>query len=183
MNFLDIFIISAIGFGAWKGFSKGLVIEVFSFVAFFLGLWAGIHFSDGVAEVLKDSLSNDSEYLPAISFTVIFLIVGGLVYFAGKTFEKLVKIARLSLLNRIGGTVFGAAKWVLIVGGVVIISESYDDKTDILSEESKQSSLLFTPVRDLTMGAIPAFTKSTIFMKNALDNKELLPIKVDEVTD
>ena len=93
------------------------------------------------------------------------------------------KIARLSLLNRIGGTVFGAAKWVLIVGGVVIISESYDDKTDILSEESKQSSLLFTPVRDLTMGAIPAFTKSTIFMKNALDNKELLPIKVDEVTD
>ena len=70
MNFLDIVIIGAIGFGAWKGFSKGLVIEVFSFVAFFLGLWAGIHFSDGVAAFLKESLTIKSEYLPAISFTV-----------------------------------------------------------------------------------------------------------------
>jgi len=180
MNFLDLFIIAAIGFGAWKGFTKGLVIELFGFVALFLGLYAGIHFSDMVAGFLKDSLGFESDYLPAISFTITFLAIGAMVYFAGKTFEKLIKVARLSLFNRIGGTAFGAAKWMFIVGAIIVISESYDDKTDILSEETKHNSLLFKPVRDLTMGAIPAFTKSTIFLKNTLEDEELIPLNVEE---
>ena len=122
----------------------------------------------------------ESEYLPAISFTITFLAIGAMVYFAGKTFEKLIKVARLSLFNRIGGAAFGAAKWMFIVGAVIIISESYDDKTDILSEDTKHSSLLFKPIRDLTMGAIPAFTKSTIFLKNTLEDEELIPLNIEE---
>ncbi len=180
MNFLDIFIIGAIGFGTWKGFSKGLVLEVFSFFAFFFGLYGGIHFSDAVAAFLKNSMGFTSEYLPAISFTLTFLAIGAMVYFAGKAFDKIIKVARLSLFNRVGGAVFGVAKWMFITGAAIIISESYDDKMDILSEESKQNSLLFKPLRDVTMGAIPAFTESTIFLKNALDDKELIPIELEQ---
>lgn len=180
MNYLDIFIIAAIGFGAWKGFGKGLVIELFGLVALFLGLYGGIHFSDMVAGFLKDSLGFESEYLPAIAFTITFLAIGAMVYFAGKAFEKLIKVVRLSALNRIAGAAFGAAKWMFIIGAVIVISESYDDKTDILSEETKHSSLLFKPIRDLTMGAIPAFTKSTIFLKNTLEDEELIPLNSEE---
>ena len=179
MNFLDLFIVAAIGFGAWRGFSKGLVIELFGFIALFLGLYGGIHFSDMAAGFLKESVGVESEYLPSIAFTITFLAIGAMVYFAGKTFEKLLKVARLSVFNRIGGAAFGAAKWMFIVGAIIVISESYDDKADILSDQTKHGSLLFKPVRDLTMIAIPAFTKSTIFLKNTLEDEELIPLKAE----
>jgi membrane protein required for colicin V production len=181
MNYLDILLILPLIFGAWKGFSKGFVIELFTLVALFLGLYAGIHLSDAVSTFLRNQAGITSEYMPIISFTVAFLAVGAMVYFAGKTFEKLIKIARMSLLNKVGGAAFGAFKWLLIIGAICVISESYDEKTDLISDETKENSLLFLPIVDLTTGMIPAFKESTIFLKNTLDNEEL--IQLDEQDD
>ena len=83
MNVLDILILIPIAFGIWRGFKKGFIIELFTFLALFIGLYAGIHFSDGVASFLQEKFSITSEYLPTIAFTITFLLIGAMVYFAG----------------------------------------------------------------------------------------------------
>ena len=73
MNFIDFIIIAALGYAAWKGFKKGLIIELFTFLALFIGLYAGIHFSDFLSEFFREKWGFTSEYTPAVSFTVIFV--------------------------------------------------------------------------------------------------------------
>lgn len=174
MNLLDILILIPIGFGIWRGFKKGFIIELFTFLALFIGLYAGIHFSDSVSGLLQDKLSITSEYLPTISFTVTFLLIGAMVYFAGVAIEKALKVVSLSLPNRLLGALLGVFKMILFVGTSIILLESYDEKSDIISEETKEGSLLYLPVEKTTAFVMPSLKNSTIFLKNALNDKELL---------
>jgi membrane protein required for colicin V production len=174
MNALDILILIPIAFGIWRGFKKGFIIELFTFLALFIGLYAGIHLSDSVAGFLQEQFSSDSEYLPTISFTITFLLVGAMVYFAGVAIEKAVKAVSLSLPNRLLGSLLGAFRMILFVGTAIILLQSYDEKSDIISEETKEGSLLFLPVENTTYFAIPALKESTIFLKNALKDKDIL---------
>lgn len=168
MNFIDVLIIIPLIYAGYKGFKHGLVIEVFTLLALFVGLYAGIHFSDFLAAFLKKSFEWDSEYLPIISFTLIFLAVGAMVFFAGKTIEQLIRVVNLTPLNKFFGVFFGVLKMLYIVSVVLVIAESYDEKGDFFSDEKKDSSLLYHPVIKVSTTTIPGMDESTIFLKNAL---------------
>lgn len=171
MNFIDILIIVPLIYAGYKGFKHGLVIEVFTLLALFVGLYAGIHFSDFIAEFLKNSFSWDSEYLPIISFTLVFLGVGAMVYFAGKMIEQMVKVVHLTPINKFFGVFFGVLKMLYIVSVVLVIAESYDEKGDFFPEEKKESSLLYKPVVAVSTTTIPGMDESTIFIKNAFKSE------------
>jgi membrane protein required for colicin V production len=136
-------------------------------LALFVGLYAGIHFSDFIAEFLKTSFSWNSEYLPIISFTIIFLGIGAMVFFAGKTIEQMVKVVNLTPLNKFFGVFFAVLKMLYIVSVILVIAESYDEKGDFFPEEKKENSLLYTPVKAISTTTIPGMDASTIFIKNA----------------
>lgn len=183
MNYIDIFLIGCIGYAVWTGFRKGFIIELFTFLALFFGLYAGIHFSDFAAEFLETKVGLTSEYMPVISFTITFLLIGAMVYFAGKAIEKVVKVVQLSLLNKLGGILFSVSKMIFILGGIILLLESYDEKSDFIDEETKSGSLFYNPIKSITLFAIPAFEESTIFLKNTLQNKDLIQLNDSEATD
>lgn len=170
MNFIDVIVVITLAYAVWKGFFKGFIIELFTFLALFLGLYAGIHFSDYAAGVLSDNFDIKSDYVPTISFTVVFLIVGAMVFFGGKAIEKVVSIAQLSLLNKLLGVMLSVIKMVFILGAIILLVESYDEKGDILPEEAKNNSILYKPIKSTVSFAIPAFEESTLFLKNTLIN-------------
>lgn len=174
MNYLDIFIVLLIIWGVWKGFKKGLVIELFTLFALFLGLYAGIHFSDFVAEKMLPEENQHESYVPVVAFAITFLAVGAMVYFGGKAFEKVIKIAQLSFLNKALGAIFGVLKMFLFMGAGILILESMDLKSDFIPEETKEGSLLYTPAKKVVTSTIPAFNESTLFLEYALENEELV---------
>ncbi len=176
MNFLDFIFIALLLFAAWKGFKRGFVIELFTFLALFLGLYAGIHFSNFVSIFLREHLNVTTEYLPAISFTLIFLAVGAMVYFGGKAVEKIIKIIQLSLINKILGFFFSLLKMIFLIGAGILIIESYNEKEEFISEQTKSNSLLFYPLKRAVTFSIPAFEESRLFLKNALTEEEELPV-------
>lgn len=171
MNFIDVLLIVPLIYAGYKGFKHGLIIEVFTLLALFVGLYAGIHFSDFIAEFLKTSFGWDSEYLPVISFTLIFLAIGAMVFFAGKTIEQMVKVVNLTPLNKFFGVFFAVLKMLYILSVILVIAESYDEKGDFFPEEKKESSLLYTPVKAISTTTIPGMENSTIFLKNALKSE------------
>lgn len=178
MNFLDILFILLIGWSAWNGFTKGFVVEVFTFLALFIGLYAGIMFSDFLSRIITEDFGAKSEYVPIISFTIIFLAVGAMVYFAGKAIEKVIKVVRLSTLNRLAGLAFGVLKMCFFVGAGLILTESYDQRSDFISEETKNGSLLYHPLKNMTRACIPAFDESTLLLKSSVElMRDKLPEK------
>lgn len=174
MNFIDIFIILFLLYGAWKGFKKGLVIELFTLFALFLGLYAGIHFSDYVASLITDVTEEPLSYTPVVAFIITFLAVGAMVYFGGKAFEKVVKIAQLSAVNKILGALLGVLKATFFLGTAIILLESMDDRSDILNEETKSDSLLYHPAKTIVITTIPAFKESSLFLKESLQEENII---------
>ena len=168
MNFIDILLLIPLAYAAWKGFQKGLIIEVFILLAFFVGIYAGIHFSDFAANFLKEKFDLGSDYLPALSFTVTFLAIGAMVFFAGKAIEQVVKITALSPMNKMGGLLFGTLKMVLILSVFLSVLESYSEKNNWIPAETKEASVLYHPVRTIGLYTVPGLKSSTIFLENAL---------------
>ncbi|TNF49088.1 MAG: CvpA family protein [Bacteroidetes bacterium] len=182
MNFLDVLLIVPLIYAGYKGFKHGLIIEVFTLMALFLGLYAGINFSDFVAGKLKDIFGWDSPYAPTICFTVIFLGIGAMVYFAGVMIQRMVRVVNLSPIDKFFGVFFGVLKMTYILSVILVLIESYDEKGDFFPEEKKDGSLLYHPVKNLSTYTVPGLDNSTIFIKNAFkEESDSTGLTVDQV--
>jgi hypothetical protein len=61
---------------------------------------------------------------------------------------------------------------IFLMGAGILIIESYNEKEEFISEETKTKSLLFYPLKKVVTISIPAFEESTLFLKNALTEEE-----------
>lgn len=172
MNFIDFIILGALGYAAWVGFKKGLIIELFTFLALFFGLYAGINFSDFLTEIFREKFGVTSENMPAISFTLIFLAIGAMIYFGGKALEKVIKVVQLNLLNKLLGVFFGVLKMIFFIGAGILLIEGYNKDGGVIAEKTKNGSLFYKPVRVVVTACIPAFEESTLLLKDVLLGNE-----------
>lgn len=171
MNFIDILLIIPIIYFAYKGFKNGFIIEIFTLLALLVGIYAGIHFSDGTANLMREHWGFDSEYLPIIAFTFTMLAVGAMIYFGGKFLEKVVDISGLSIANKLGGLGFAIVKALYILSVLIVMIESYDEKGEFMEQETKDSSLLYLPIKNVSTTTIPYLKESALFVKNSFENE------------
>lgn len=171
MNFLDALFLIPLIYAAYKGFKHGFVIEIFTLLAFFVGIYAAVNFSDYAANKLQDEFELQQMYLAPTAFALTFLVVGALVFFAGKALEQLVKVAALSPLNKGAGGLFGLLKMAYILSIALVIVESYDEKKRYFKEESTSTSMLYQPLKNLGMITVPGLKESQIFIENAWKNE------------
>lgn len=180
MNVLDIGFVIIFGLAFYRGFKSGFVVTIFNFLAVFFVIYAGIHFSDVAADWINSTFEMNSEYVPTVAFTITFLLIGAMIFFAGKMIHKVVKVAQLSLVNQLLGAVISVISSVFLTGALLMLVNSYDEKSDFISDEEKEDSLFFEPVISVTKFGIPYFEKSKIFLKNALKDENLVPVKLKE---
>ena len=108
MNYIDIVILLFLLYGAFRGFSKGLIIEVATLAGLILGVFIAIRYSPFTEGILKDFLNITSRYLSYIALAVTFLLVVIAVYLLGKMLTRLVDIISLGLVNKLLGTLLGS---------------------------------------------------------------------------
>ncbi len=163
MSYLDLIILIPLAWAGFKGFKKGFILEVFSLLALFAGIYSAIQFSNYAADFLKDELKIVSDYLPIISFAVTFLAVVIGVYFLGKAVQKVVHIASLEILNRIAGAVFSILKTTLIFCVLIFFLQAADQKMQIIPKEEKEKSMLYIPLLKLSVGILPAIKETQMY--------------------
>lgn len=179
MAVLDIALLLLIGYGAYRGFRKGLIIEVFIFLAIAVGIYAAVHFSDVMANALVDNLGDAYTATPAVAFTLTFLVVGALVYFGGIALEKAVRVVQLSAVNRMLGAAFGVLKMLLILSVVFVTYEAYDPYGKVLSVEQREQSMLYGPVKAAAVKTIPFLKDSRLYLEGKIW-KESAPIESEK---
>lgn len=97
-----------------KGYSRGLVVALFSILAFIIGIAAAMKLSAVVANLLAKSISISNQWLPIVSFVVVFVIVVLLVRLGAKLVEKTFRIVLLGWVNKLGGILLFVALYTLI---------------------------------------------------------------------
>lgn len=171
MNFVDIIIIVPLLYAAWVGFRKGLIVEVFTLLALLVGIYAGIHFSDWTSNLIKDRINIEGRYLPVVAFTLTFLAVGAMVFFAGKMIERMLRVVNLSPVNKILGLFFGVIKMLYTLSILIILIETYDERGNFIPNEVKEESYLYSPVKITASATIPAIEESSIWLKNTVNDQ------------
>ncbi|AWO01222.1 colicin V production protein [Chitinophaga alhagiae] len=115
---IDVIFAVIMAFAVYRGFTRGLIVAVFSLVAFVLGLAAALKLSAVLAAYLAQS-GMQGRWWPVICFIVIFLAVVILVRLGAAALEKVVQWSMLGWVNRLGGILLYAA--VFLVGYSVLL--------------------------------------------------------------
>ncbi len=111
---IDIAFIIVMLIAIFKGFSKGLIIGIFSMLAFIIGLAAALKLSVVVAEYLKDSAGSFAKWLPLISFMLVFIAVVLIVKILASLIKKTIRFAMLGWLDTLGGMVLYITFYTII---------------------------------------------------------------------
>jgi len=169
MTLLDLFLLLPLAYGAWRGFRKGLILEVFTLLAIIVGIYLAVHFSDQVSHKIVENVGEEYSSTPAISFTLIFLAVGALIYFGGVALEKVVKAVNLSVFNRMLGMLFGFIKALYLLSIFLVTYQSYDPESKLISQENKEKSMLYAPIKSTSVKTIPFLSDSRLYLESKLD--------------
>ena len=168
MNYIDISIIGLVFFGAFKGFSKGFIVEVASLIALILGLIGALLFSSSLEILLESFVDNDQIPPAGVLFALIFIAIIIGVNLLAKFLTRVLKIAALGGINRVLGAVFGGLKFVLIISTIFIIMDQFQFLFSMMNEDIMENSQFYEPVKKIGKYVFEWF----------LDKKELLPKKL-----
>lgn len=136
---IDIIAIILLIMAVFKGLSRGLIVAVFSFLAYLVGLAAALKLSTFVADYIGTNVQVSQRWLPFISFLVVFALVVLLVRLGAKAIESAVKMMMLGWLNRLGGMVF----YILIYYFIYSIILFYATQLSVLKPATIDASVVY----------------------------------------
>lgn len=168
MNYFDLIFAIILIYSAYKGFSKGLVIQVASLIALLLGIFGAIKFSDITADFLVQKFALETQYLPLISFAVTFIGIVICVHLIARIVDKLMKAIALGFINRIAGVVFGVIKTAFIISIILVIINNADKRLNFLPREKLDDSLLYKPLSNFAPYIFPYLNFDDI--KDSIDD-------------
>ena len=163
MSYIDTILALSLGWAGFKGFRKGFIIEISSIIALVLGVWGAVHLSSITAEWITGRV--DDKYIPLISFSLTFIAIVAGVFAIGKLLEKIINVIQLKFVNKLAGAGFGILKALLILGVLFLIVDAYDKKFNLISQQTKDESVLYYPLAQFSQTVIPALQDSSLFGK------------------
>lgn len=140
MIILDIIILLIVIFFAYKGFKNGLVKELGSLIALIAGVFLAIRFSGFIASLLSDKANFTSEYLPILSFSIIFIAIVVVVLVFSKILDQFMKLIKMQWLNKIAGIVFASIKAIIMLGGLFYMISLYNQHAQLFNPEAINKS-------------------------------------------
>jgi len=155
MNWLDIVLLVALGFGAFRGFRNGFIIELCSLLGLLLGIWGAVHFSNRVAVWL-----GPSENKIALAFLVTFVAVVVLVALLGRALTKAIDLAQLTLPNKVTGIIFGVLRMAFLLSVLLNVGPIRSGGRTIPDARTCEGSALYAPLRSVAPFIIPALGES-----------------------
>ncbi len=148
MNALDYYILIPIAVGFLVGLFKGLIKEVISLAAIFIGIYISKLFAGIVAKWLVNTSNLDLKAAQPIAYIIVFVIVVIALIISARILHKIVKGLSLGFVNSIFGAIFGAVKIALIVSVSLVVFEALNDKFEFLNQELRENSSFYEPVKN-----------------------------------
>jgi len=149
MSYLDLFFGLAIVWGAYSGFSKGLIKELASILGVIIGVFLAKNYYPYLDIKLKPIFESEAGFISILSAILIFLLTIMVFKIIAKFLTKFLKIIALGLLNRIIGSVFGIFKTVLLLCILVFIFSNINNVTGIIKAEKLSQSFFYSKIEKI----------------------------------
>lgn len=170
---IDIIFAIIIILAVIQGLRRGLVVAIFSIIAFVIGLAAALKLSAVVALYLEKNVSVPGKWLPVLSFALVFVVVVILVNLGGKLIEKSFEMAFLGWANKLAGAALYAILYTLIFSVVLF----YAEKIQLLQPDAFAKSATWPHIKpwgplviDGLGNIIPIFKDMFANLENFFEN-------------
>jgi len=152
---LDICLLLPILWGMFKGFRRGLIIELCTLMALVLGVYGAASFGKMGSDYLREAFNTDPRVSAVLGFALLFVAIVILVFAFGKVLEGVIKLVALGLINKLFGLLFGGLKFALIVSGLLYLINGFPLTEDLIPKKEKQDSYLYGPAEQLVPAIYP----------------------------
>jgi len=170
MNYFDYLLLLPVVYGLYRGFTKGLIIELASLVALVAGVYGAMHFSSFTFEYLSAFVEIETAYLQLASYGLTFLLIVLVITLTGKILTMLVKMVALGIVNRMMGAIFGGLKALLILSVLLMFFDRLNNQFGIVKDEVLNSSVLYSPILTQSHNLYPTVLEEFEKQKEHIDN-------------
>ncbi len=146
MVWIDIILLIIALWFAYKGLRNGLVVELTSLLSLIVAIWAALKYGKVVRELLQRYLDLQGDYLPFISFVVVFLAVLIVVGLIGKVITKALNIVQLGFLNKTLGLAFSILKIGIILSLLVNGLDRVNKVYEFIPQSTINNSYFYRPL-------------------------------------
>lgn len=150
---LDLVFAVVIVLAVLKGYQQGLIIGLFSLVAVIIGLAAALKLSTVVAGYIGSAVKVSEEWLPLLSFVVVFILVILMIRWGARIIEKTFETVMLGWVNKLGGILLFAAIYTLVFSVLLF----YAEQMNLLQPETITASKTYSFVQPWGPKAIDGF--------------------------
>ncbi len=155
MSSLDITLIVVIAIGAWRGFKKGLFVEIASLIGLVAGVFGAIYFSGYAGGWLRNAFDLDERYISLAAFAITFSGIVVAISMAGKLLTKIADFAALGIINKLLGAVFGGLKIAFILSVAIMWMNDWGMSGFIFTDEKKEDSIIYPHIEYLAPALVP----------------------------
>ena len=101
--------------GAYKGYTKGMLLEVIGILAFFVALVAGFKLLHWGTNLLSEQIDISESFLPYVAFLLLFAAIVIGINLLGKALKKVLDMTFFGTFDNLAGAIIGLFKWALAI--------------------------------------------------------------------
>ena len=155
MNTIDLVFAILLLWAAYRGYTKGFIVQLATLAALLFGILGAVMFSDFTSSLIIKKFDISGQYLPIISFAVTFIVIVIAVHMLAKALNKLIDAIALGIVNRLLGVLFSVLKIAFIVSIILVLINKADNKYNFIPDETKDNSLLYKPLSNFAPMIFP----------------------------
>jgi membrane protein required for colicin V production len=134
---VDIVLSIILLIGAFGGYRKGFLQELFSLVAIILGVLAGFKLMGKAMILLAEHYTINDKVLPYVAFAVVFLLVVIVVSLLGKMLKSSMEKTALGSIDQVLGGALGILRTAFMLSVILWIAHSLNiERTNDWSQDS-----------------------------------------------
>jgi len=146
----DFVVAALLIYGFYRGYSKGFIKSVASFISVFIGAIFALNFSYVAATYLEQWFNLSPKVMPLISFIAVFVLVLFLINIITNLLDKILNKLMLGFVNKLGGGITYAFLFAFLISTVFW----FIDKAGFLADQMKLDSLTWDWIAPISPATI-----------------------------
>lgn len=175
MSTFDIIILILLGFGAVKGYMRGFIVEILSFVAFFIGLFLALELTVPVSTGLFGDTSY-FEVAAVLVFIGLFVLLSLAIKAGAKALKNMIDMTIFGSVDNLVGAFAGLFKWAFIISIIFWVFESVG--FDIANRYA-DNAIIFPYIVHIGPTVFEWLSEVIPFIRDLIDSMERLPKNKD----
>lgn len=142
MTWVDWLVLGGVAAGAYRGYKTGVLRQAIAILSWFVAFVLAVQLMQPAGQALVASLPVSQTFAPLVGFLLVLAAVRLAFFLLRQAAESILEAFRLSLLNRVGGGLFGAFQGVLLLSLLFLVL----GVLGVPSQETRQSATVYAPV-------------------------------------